>query len=114
MQRISNLISSPKHPTLIFPSYLLQKNMEQCSFSDAFAFFIKRFGVNRNLAVVPGTNIPVSVETIRDNTYNSNCPSANPSYFGAYNLSGFGPAINFNGQTVEMLACIRIRYYTYL
>jgi hypothetical protein len=34
-------------------------------------------GVNRNLAVVPGTNIPVSVETIRDNTYNSNCPSAN-------------------------------------
>jgi hypothetical protein len=55
--------------------------------------FIKRFncgGVNRNLAVVPGT-IPVSVETIRDNTYNSNCPSANPSYFSAYNLSGFGP-----------------------
>jgi hypothetical protein len=72
-----------------------------------FCLFIKRFncgGVNRNLAVVPGTNIPVSVETIRDNTYNSNCPSANPSYFGAYNLSGFGPAINFNGQTVEMLA----------
>jgi hypothetical protein len=60
-------------------------------------------GVNRNLAVVPNTNIPVSVETIRDNTYNSNCPSANPSYFGAYNR-GFGPAINFNGQTVEMLA----------
>jgi hypothetical protein len=24
----SNLIFSPKHPTLIFPSYLLQKNME--------------------------------------------------------------------------------------
>jgi hypothetical protein len=67
-------------------------------------FLLKDFGVNRNLAVVPGTNIPVSVETIRDNTYNSNCPSANPSYFGAYNLSGFGPAINFNGQTVEMLA----------
>jgi hypothetical protein len=60
-------------------------------------------GGDRNLAVIP-TNIPVSVETIRDNTYNSNCPSANPSYFGAYNLSGFGPAINFNGQTVEMLA----------
>jgi hypothetical protein len=69
--------------------------------------FIKNLtagGVNRNLAVVPGTNIPVSVETIRDNTYNSNCPSANQSYFSAYNLSGFGPAINFNGQTVEMLA----------
>jgi hypothetical protein len=32
---------------------------------------------NRNLAVIPNTNIPVSVETIRDNTYNSNCPSHN-------------------------------------
>jgi hypothetical protein len=31
-------------------------------------------GSNRNLAVIPNTNIPVSVETIRDNTYNSNCP----------------------------------------
>jgi hypothetical protein len=43
-------------------------------------------GRNRNLAVIPNTNIPVSVETIRDNTYNSNCPSTNPNYFGAYNL----------------------------
>jgi hypothetical protein len=25
-------------------------------------------GSNRNLAVIPNTNIPVSVETIRDNT----------------------------------------------
>jgi hypothetical protein len=107
MQRISNFFS-PKHPTLIFPSYLLQKNMElHMQFFRCFCLLLKDLtagGVNRNLAVVPGTNIPVSVETIRDNTYNSNCPSANPSYFGAYNLSGFGPAINFNGQTVEMLA----------
>jgi hypothetical protein len=73
-------------------------------FSDAFAF-IKGCdcgGSNRNLAVIP--YIPVSVETIRDNTYNSNCPSTNPNYFGAYNFNGFGPAINFNGQTVKMTA----------
>jgi hypothetical protein len=81
MQRISNLISSPKHPTLIFPSYLLQKNMGL--HSAVFQMLLPLLkdltagGVNRNLAV-PGTNIPVSVETIRDN---SNCPSANPSYF---------------------------------
>jgi hypothetical protein len=52
--------------------------------------FFKRMtagGSNRNLAV-PNTNIPVSVETIRDNTYNSNCPSTNPNYFGAYNFNG--------------------------
>jgi hypothetical protein len=61
-----------------------------------------------------GTNIPVSVETIRDNTYNSNCPSANQATLGAYNLSGFGPAINFNGQTVEMLASASGLDYTYL
>jgi gliding motility-associated-like protein len=79
----------------------------QCNFSDAFAFLLKDVtaqGPNINIAVIPNTNIPVSVETIRDNIYNSNCPSANINYFGAYNHDGFGPAINFNGQTVEMIA----------
>jgi hypothetical protein len=45
-----------------------------------FCFLLKDVtagGSNRNLAVIPNTNIPVSVETIRDNTYNSNCPSTN-------------------------------------
>jgi hypothetical protein len=50
--------------------------------------------------VIPNTNIPVSVETIRDNTYNSNCPSHKQI---TYNFN-FGPAINFNGQTVKMTA----------
>jgi hypothetical protein len=51
--------------------------------------FIKRFNYRRRSKSCRfPLNIPVSVETIRDNTYNSNCPSANPSYFGAYNLSG--------------------------
>jgi hypothetical protein len=42
-------------------------------FKQTFAIKVRK---DRNLAV-PTTNIPVSVETIRDNTYNSNCPSAN-------------------------------------
>jgi hypothetical protein len=81
-----------------------------------FCFLLKDVtagGSNRNLAVISNTNIPVSVETIRDNTYNSNCPSTNPNYFGAYNFNGFGPAINFNGQTVKM-SRHQVRYYTYL
>ena len=78
----------------------------QCNYSDAFAFLLTDLttGVTTNIAVIPSTNIPVSVETIRDNAYNANCPSANPAYFGSFNVSGFGPAINFNGQTVQMSA----------
>ncbi len=79
----------------------------QCNFSDAFAFLVKNMttnGPNTNIAVIPGTDIPISVATIRDNLYNDNCPSVNPSYFGSFNGSGFGPAINFNGQTKKMTA----------
>jgi gliding motility-associated-like protein len=79
----------------------------QCNFSDAFAFLLEDItagGAAQNLAVIPNTSIPVSVETIRDMTYNSNCSSENASYFGAFNGSGFGTAINLNGQTVPMLA----------
>jgi gliding motility-associated-like protein len=82
----------------------------QCNFSDAFAFLLKDLttgGANKNLAVVPAPalpNTPISVETIRDNLYNTNCGSANASFFGKFNGVGFGPAINFNGQTVKMIA----------
>ncbi|WP_369753226.1 choice-of-anchor L domain-containing protein [Flavobacterium sp. WC2409] len=99
----------PKTPNFDF-SFLFaseEYGTSQCSFSDAFAFLLKDVtagGPNVNLAVIPGTSIPVSVATIRDATYNSNCPSANPSYFGTFNGSGFGPAINFNGQTIPMVA----------
>jgi gliding motility-associated-like protein len=99
----------PKTPNFDF-SFLFaseEYGTSQCNFSDAFAFLLKDVtagGANINLAVIPGTSTPVSVETIRDNTYNSNCPSANPGYFGAFNGSGFGPAVNFNGQTIPMIA----------
>ena len=99
----------PKTPNFDF-SFLFaseEYGTSQCNFSDAFAFLLKDVtagGSNINLAVIPNTTIPVSVETIRDNIYNTNCPSANPSYFGTFNGSGFGPAINFNGQTIPMIA----------
>ena len=99
----------PKTPNFDF-SFLFaseEYGTSQCNFSDAFAFLLKDVtagGANINLAVIPNTTLPVSVETIRNNTYNTSCPSANASYFGAFNGSGFGPAINFNGQTIPMIA----------
>jgi gliding motility-associated-like protein len=99
----------PKTPDFNF-SFLFaseEYGTSQCNFSDAFAFLLKDItsgGASVNLAVIPSTTLPISVETIRDNSFNANCPSANPTFFGNFNGAGFGPAINFNGQTIEMLA----------
>lgn len=81
----------------------------QCTYSDAFAFLLTDLetGITKNLAVVPGTTVPVSVVTIRDNINNGSCSSANPEYFdifsdpmGANNMQ----ATNFNGYTHVMTA----------
>ncbi|RZJ69954.1 MAG: fibronectin type III domain-containing protein, partial [Flavobacterium sp.] len=85
----------------------------QCSYSDAFAFFLtNEAGVTTNLAVVPNTSVPVSVVTIRDDAYNgfNTCASANEDYFGTYyGDDGLGAdpmaaPINFEGHTISMLA----------
>lgn len=75
----------------------------QCQYSDAFAFLLTNLntGVTTNLAVVPNTNDPISVITIRDFLYNSSCPSSNENFFGRFNggSNAASSAINFNGQT---------------
>ena len=80
----------------------------QCQYSDAFAFLLtnQNTGVTTNLAVVPNTNTPISVVTIRDFSYNSSCPSVNPQYFGSFNggSNAANSAINFNGQTQVLTA----------
>jgi len=80
----------------------------QCQFSDAFAFLLTNMntGVTTNLAVVPNTNLPISVVTIRDFLYNSSCGSQNAQFFGSFNggSAAAGSATNFNGQTVLMNA----------
>ncbi|NHF70662.1 hypothetical protein G6N05_11125, partial [Flavobacterium sp. F372] len=88
----------------------------QCSYSDAFAFFLTNLatGTTTNLAVIPGTSpaVPVAVTTIRNNLYNSSCASANPTYFdkfyGAGNPQNGLPDViaptNFKGYTVPMSA----------
>ena len=80
----------------------------QCLFSDAFAFLLtnRSTGVTTNLAVVPSTNTPISVVTIRDFLFNSSCPSVNPGYFGSFNGGSAAAysATNFNGQTKVLKA----------
>jgi gliding motility-associated-like protein len=80
----------------------------QCQFSDAFAFLLTNMntGVTTNLAVVPNTNTPISVVTIRDYLYNSICPSKNEQYFGTFNGGAEANAspTNFNGNTTVLKA----------
>ncbi len=86
----------------------------QCSYSDAFAFFLTDLatGVEENLAIVPGTTDPISVVTIRNSLHNGGCADANPEYFFEYysaNGANNGQPhitnpINFNGWTVPMTA----------
>ncbi len=81
----------------------------QCTFTDAFAFLLTDpDGVTTNIALVPGTSDPISVLNVRDEAYNSSCPSVNPEYFGAYYGNGGLPALtnptNFIGRTVVMTA----------
>jgi gliding motility-associated-like protein len=74
----------------------------QCSFSDVFAFVLTDLVTNQsvNIAVLPGTNIPISISNIKDNAYNSTCESINKDYFDKYNvINPTGSPINFRGQT---------------
>ena len=84
----------------------------QCEFSDVFAFVLTNLstGVSTNLAVIPGTNTPVSVATIRNSIYNdpsspnNSCASINPTFFDIYNVGNPTSALNMRGQTVVMNA----------
>lgn len=63
-----------------------------------------------NIATTATTNQIVSVNTIRENTYNTSCSDANASLFGAFydapnNLTA---PINFFGRTVSMTASATI------
>ncbi|WP_177761741.1 choice-of-anchor L domain-containing protein [Flavobacterium sp. I3-2] len=88
----------------------------QCQFSDIFIFLLTDLatGVTTNIAVVPNTNIPISVYTVRDAQYNppgapTTCTSSNVQYFDRYfeggdDAASLGAPINFHGQTVSMVA----------
>lgn len=77
--------------------YLSNPNSNQCNFSDGFAFLLREANEAQytNLAVVPGTSIPVKIPTVRGS--GTICPPANEQYFDAFN--GTEHPTNFNGQT---------------
>lgn len=85
----------------------------QCDYSDVFAFFLTDLTTNEtiNLAVLPGTDIPVSVTTIRDAKYqgkNLKCGDTNKEYFDKYyGENGLKPQnnpINYAGMTIPLTA----------
>ena len=83
--------------------YLINASSNQCNYTDGFAFLLKpsdNSSPYQNLAIVPGTTIPVKINTVRGT--GSICPPANQSYFDAFN--GTNHPTNFNGQTVIMKA----------
>ena len=83
--------------------YLTNPSSGQCNYTDGFAFLLKKANTAepyQNLALVPGTNIPVRVNTVRG--AGTICPSANEAYFDAFN--DFENPTNYNGQTVILTA----------
>ncbi|MDQ0477921.1 choice-of-anchor L domain-containing protein [Chryseobacterium sp. MDT2-18] len=78
--------------------YLVDGKGSQCNFTDGFAFLIKEAGSSdsyRNLAVIPGTNIPIKSSTVRGP--GGLCAAINEQYFAQYNP--YESPTNFNGQT---------------
>src|SRR5699024_7605884 len=82
----------------------------QCTYADVFGFFLTdQDGNTQNIAVLPDSNTPVSVTTVRDNTYNTGCASANEEYFDRYygspnGLPDIADPIVYRGYTVKLTA----------
>ena len=82
--------------------YLTSPSQNQCSFTDGFAFLLRESSslTYTNLAVIPNTNIPVKVNTVRGS--GTICPAENEQYFDAFNPTEY--PTNFNGQTKVLTA----------
>jgi hypothetical protein len=92
----------------IFASEELNQNFE-CFYSDAFAFILtdQVTGTVQNLAILPGTDIPIEATNIHPDVPGG-CPAINEEFFDRYNFSPFNDpntaAIDFNGQTISLVA----------
>lgn len=78
-----------------------------CQYSDGFAFLIKRAGTSDpyvNIALIPGTSIPVNTNTIHDEIVGF-CPAENESFFEGYNIGD----TNYNGRTKVLTATASIQ-----
>lgn len=78
-----------------------------CEYSDGFAFLIRQAGTTDpyvNIALVPGTTIPVNTNTVHDDIIGF-CPASNGEYFEGYNLGD----TNYNGRTTVLSATATIQ-----
>ena len=78
-----------------------------CEYSDGFAFLIKEAGTSdpyTNIALVPGTTIPVNTNTVHDEIVGF-CPASNDEYFEGYNVGD----TNYNGRTTVLSATATIQ-----
>ena len=99
-------------------NYIFASNEYQsyfpCEYSDGFAFLIKEIGSTtpyKNIAVIPGTAIPVSSKNVHplinsftdsQNITHAGCGAVNETYFNGFNTST--SPINYSGQTAVMNA----------
>jgi len=79
---------------------------EQCNSSDVLAFVLTdlQTGTETNLGVLPGGTTPVSVQNIKDNTYNPVCPSTNDDLFASYEVDNARSTVNMRGYTTVLTA----------
>lgn len=80
-------------------------------FTDAFAFFISGPGIagTQNIAVIPGSATPVSINTVNIGSvganafppYPTNCNTGNAAYFTTNNT---GTTVEYDGFTVPLIA----------
>ena len=73
-----------------------------CDYADGFAFLIRPAGSGEpftNIALIPGTAIPVNTSNIRPEIIGF-CPASNDSFFDGYNMGD----TNYNGRTTVMTA----------
>ncbi len=74
----------------------------QCDFIDAFAIFLTDLesGETVNIALVPGTNLPITTQNIR-NSFGQFCPAANLIYYSSQTYAGLA---NYSGKTIPLTA----------
>ncbi|OUR92246.1 hypothetical protein A9Q87_07130 [Flavobacteriales bacterium 34_180_T64] len=84
-----------------------ENNAGTCQYSDLFGFLIRPESASQyeNIALVPGTDIPVKVTTVHPEIVGG-CPAENETYFGSFN--GSVSPINFNGQTAILTATANV------
>lgn len=77
-----------------------------CDYSDRFAFLIREAGTNNaytNIALVPGTNLPVNSTNIHDEI-DGFCLAENEQYFEGNNVGD----TNYNGRTTVLTAVANV------